>query len=118
MATVKLQLGLTGSGKVNTPSLVTVPVTGSSVTLLDGRYRYSSALVQNVGSNNICIRVDGTATSAVYHIKLSPLSQAEINDASYVNVTACGDGAVTSTAVIFSVQVNDSGHTAGTAYGA
>jgi hypothetical protein len=117
MATVKLQLGLTGSGTVNTPSLVTVPVTGSSVTLLDGRYRYSSALVQNVGSNNICIRVDGTATSAVYHIKLSPLSQAEINDASYVNVTACGDGAVTSTAVIFSVQVNDSQHTTPTAYG-
>ena len=46
MATVKLQLGLTENGAVNTPSLVTVPVTGSSVTLLDGRYRYSSALVQ------------------------------------------------------------------------
>ena len=117
MATVKLQLGLTENGTVNTPALVTVPVTGSSVTLLSGRYRYGSALVQNVGSNNICIRVGGTATSAVYHIKLSPLSQAEINDASYVDVTACGDGAVTSTAVIFSVQVNDSAHTAGTAYG-
>ena len=118
MATVKLQLGLTEGGAVNTPSLVTVPVTGSSVTLLDGRYRYSSALVQNVGSNNICIRVGGTATSSVYHIKLSPMSQAQINDASYVDVTACGDGAVTSTAVVFSVQVNDSAHTAGTAYGA
>ena len=117
MATVKLPLGLTEGGTVNTPSLVTVPVTGSSVTLLNGRYRYSTALVQNVGSNNICILVGGTATSSVYHVKLSPLSQAEINDASYVDVTACGDGAVTSTAVVFSVQVNDSGHTSGTSYG-
>ena len=118
MSTVKLSLGLTEGGTVNTPSILAVPVTTESVKLLDGRYRYSSALVQNVGSNNICILVDGTATSSVYHIKLSPMSQAEINDASYVDVTACGDGAVTSTAVVFSVQVNDSAHTAGTAYGA
>ena len=117
MATVKLPLGLAENGTVNTPSILTVPVTTSSVKLLDGRYRYSTALVQNVGSNNICILVGGTATSSVYHVKLSPLSQAEINDASYVDVTACGDGAVTSTAVVFSVQVNDSSHTPGTAYG-
>ena len=117
MATVKLPLGLAESGTVNTPAILTVPVTTSSVKLLDGRYRYSTALVQNVGSNNICILVGGTATSSVYHVKLSPLSQAEINDASYVDVTACGDGAVTSTAVVFSVQVNDSSHTPGTAYG-
>ena len=108
MATVKLPLGLAENGTVNTPSLVTVPVTGSSVTLLDGRYGYCTALVQNVGSNNICIRVGGTATSSVYHIKLSPMSQAEINDASYSDVTACGDGAVTSTVVLFTVQTNDS----------
>ena len=65
MATVKLQLGLTENGTVNTPAILTVPVTTSSVKLLDGRYRYGSALVQNVGSNNICIRVGGTATSSV-----------------------------------------------------
>jgi len=117
MATVKLPLGLAENGTVNTPSILTVPVTTESVKLLDGRYRYSTALVQNVGSNNICILVGGTATSAVYHVKLSPMSQAEINDASYVDVTACGDGAVTSTAVVFSVQVNDSSLTPGTAYG-
>ena len=118
MATVKLQLGLTEGGTVNTPSILTVPVTTDSVKLLDGRYRYGSALVQNVGSNNICIRVGGTATSAVYHVKLSPLSQAEINDASYVNVTACTAASTSDgSAVVFSVQVNDSAHTPGTAYG-
>ena len=117
MSTVKLPLGLTENGTVNTPSVLTVPATGSSVTLLDGRYRYSAALVQNVGSNNICIRVGGTATSSVYHIKLSPMSQAEINDAAYVDVTACGDGAVTSSAVVFIVQVNDSVSQGATSYG-
>ena len=118
MATVKLQLGLTENGTVNTPAILTVPQDSGSVTLLDGRYRYSSALVQNVGSEDMYIRVGGTATTSVYHVRLSPMSQAEINDAAYVDVTACGDGAVTSTAVVFSVQVNDSAHTAGTAYGA
>ena len=118
MATVKLPLGLTEGGTVNTPAILTVPQDSGSVTLLDGRYRYSSALVQNVGSNDIYIRVAGTVTDDIYHVKLSPLSQAEINDASYVNVTACtaastSDGA----AVVFSVQVNDSAHTPGTAYG-
>tara|TARA_R110000824_G_scaffold309809_1_gene497130 strand:+ start:554 stop:910 length:357 start_codon:yes stop_codon:yes gene_type:complete len=117
MATVKLPLGLTENGTVNTPSLVTVPATGSSVTLLDGRYKYDTALVQNVGSNNICILVGGTATSSVYHIKLSPLSQADLSDASYVNVTACGDGAVTSTVVLFTIQTGDSVVTPATSYG-
>ena len=117
MATVKLQLGLTEGGAVNTPSLVTVPVTGSSVTLLDGRYRYGSALVQNVGSNNVCIRVDGTATSSVYHIKLSPMSQADVGDVQFTDVTACtAAGTATTTAVVFSVQIDDSVHTPGTAY--
>ena len=117
MATVKLPLGLAENGTVNTPSLVTVPVTGSSVTLLDGRYRYSTALVQNVGSNNICIRVGGTATSSVYHIKLSPMSQAEINDCPYAAVTACAPSGKSTSAVVFSVQTNDSVVTPATSYG-
>jgi len=107
MSTVKLSLGLTENGTVNTPSILTVPATGSSVTLLDGRYKYGSALVQNVGSNNICIRVDGTPTNTVYHIKLSPLSQAEINDVAYVDVKACGDAGASS-AVVFNIQTGDS----------
>ena len=121
MATVKLPLGLAENGTINTPSILTIYTSGNAGVaanpILDGRYRYSSALVQNVGSEDMYIRVGGTATTSVYHVRLSPLSQAEINDASYVDVTACGDGAVTSTAVVFSVQVNDSGHTSGTSYG-
>jgi hypothetical protein len=116
MATLSLRHGLTTNGTFNTPSILTVPATGSSVTLLDGRYKYGAALVQNVGSNNICIRVGGTATNSVYHIKLSPMSQADIGDVDFETVTACGDGAVTSSAVVFSVQTDDSSHTPGTAY--
>ena len=122
MATVKLPLGLAENGTINTPSILTIYTSGNAGVaanpILDGRYRYSTALVQNVGSEDMYIRVGGTASTSVYHVRLSPMSQAEINGASYVDVTACGDGAVTSTAVVFSVQVNDSAHTAGTAYGA
>ena len=117
MASLSLRHGRTTNGKVNTPSILTVPVTGSTpVTLLDARYKYGAALVQNVGSNNICILVGGAATSSVYHIKLSPMSQADIGDVDFEKVTACGDGAVTSTAVVFSVQTDDVAHTPGTAY--
>ncbi len=121
MATVKLQLGLTEGGTVNTPSILTIYTSGNAGVaanpILDGRYRYSSALVQNVGSEDMYIRVGGTATTSVYHVRLSPMSQAEINGASYVDVTACIVGTSAASAVVFSVQVNDSAHTAGTAYG-
>ena len=117
MSTVKLPLGLTENGTVNTPSVLTVPATGSSVTLLDGRYRYSAALVQNVGSNNICIRVGGTATSSVYHIKLSPMSQADLSDAKYTTVTACTSNASNGSAVLYTVQTNDSVSQGATSYG-
>ena len=117
MATVKLQLGLTEGGTVNTPSILTVPVTTESVKLLDGRYRYGSALVQNVGSNNICIRVGGTATSAVYHVKLSPMSQVDLSDAKYEFVTACTDDSSNGSAVLFTVQTNDSVVAPATSYG-
>tara|TARA_E500000305_G_C3968101_1_gene210566 strand:- start:128 stop:478 length:351 start_codon:yes stop_codon:yes gene_type:complete len=116
MSTVKLSLGLTENGTVNTPQIIPIPATGSSATLLHSRYRYGTALVQNVGVNDICIRVDGVPTDAVYHIILSPRSQAEINDAAYVDVKACGYGAVTSSAVVFSVQTNDSVVTPATSY--
>ena len=57
MATVKLPLGLAENGTVNDPSVLTVPATGSSVSLLSNRYRYSVALVQNVGSENMYILI-------------------------------------------------------------
>ena len=121
MATVKLPLGLAENGTINTPSILTIYTSGNAGvaanTILDGRYRYSTALVQNVGSEDMYIRVGGTATTSVYHTRLSPMSQAEINDASYVDVTACIAGTSAASAVVFSVQVNDSSHTPGTAYG-
>jgi len=117
MATLSLRHGLTTNGTVNTPSILTVPATGSSVTLLDGRYKYGAALVQNVGSENMYLRVDGVATDDVYHIKLSPMSQADIGDVDFTDVTACtAAGTATTTAVVFSVQTDDSSHTPGTAY--
>ena len=122
MATVKLPLGLAENGTVNDPSVLNVPATGGSVELLSSRYRYSIALVQNVGSENMYILINdgqtgGDATDANYHLILSPMSQAEINDASYSDVTACGDGAVTSTVVLFTVQTNDSQSQGATSYG-
>ena len=122
MATVKLPLGLAENGTVNDPSVLTVPATGSSVALLSNRYRYSIALVQNVGSENMYILVNdgqtgGDATDANYHLILSPMSQAEINGCPYTAVTACAPVGKSTSAVVFSVQTNDSAHTPGTAYG-
>ena len=128
MATVKLPLGLTENGTVNTPSLVTVPatgVTGGSSTclttgapILSSRYGYSVALIQNVGSNNILLAVGGTtASTTAYHIKLSPMSQADLSDAKYTYVTACTDDSSNGSAVLFTVQTNDSVVAAATSYG-
>ena len=120
MATLSLRAGRVTNGTVNTPSLVTVPLDaggGENVKLLDGRYQYATALVQNVGSENMYIRVDGVATDDVYHIKLSPMSQADIGDVQFTDVTACtAAGTAATTAVVFSVQIGDSNHTPGTAY--
>ena len=63
------------------------------------------------------LRVNGNLDHVYKNIKLSPMSQAEINDASYSDVTACGDGAVTSTVVLFTVQTNDSQSQGATSYG-
>ena len=63
------------------------------------------------------IRKGGTATTSVYHVRLSPMSQAEINDASYVDVTACIVGTSAASAVVFSVQTNDSQSQGATSYG-
>tara|TARA_Y100001963_G_C6700576_1_gene409267 strand:- start:33 stop:395 length:363 start_codon:yes stop_codon:yes gene_type:complete len=120
MATLSLRAGRVTNGAVNTPSLVTVPLdAGGSehVKLLDGRYQYTTALVQNVGAENMYIRVGGVATDDVYHIKLSPMSQADVGDVQFTDVTACtAAGTATTTAVVFSVQIDDSVHTPGTAY--
>ena len=126
MATVKLPLGLSDNGTVNTPAEVTINATGSGVTLFTNRYKYSSLLIQNVGSENMYIRIDGkaptgdtivAATSTVYHLLLSPMSQADLGDASYVNVTACAPSGKSTKAVIFSVQTNDSQSQGATSYG-
>ena len=127
MATVKLSLGLTENGTVNTPAVTAISqsgVTGGSSTclttgapLLSSRYRYSVALVQNVGSNNILLTVGGTtASTTTYHVKVSPMSQVDLSDAKYEYVTACTDNASNGSAVLFTVQTNDSSHTPGTAY--
>ena len=120
MATLSLRHGLTTNGTVNTPSIITVPLDAGGnehVKLLDGRYKYGAALVQNVGSENMYLRVDGVATDDVYHIKLSPMSQADIGDVDFTDVTACtAAGTATTTTVVFSVQTDDSSHTPGTAY--
>ena len=116
MALQSIKLGRLTNGTVNTPSELSVPSTGSSVTLLDGRYSYGSALVQNVGSSDILIRVDGTATSSAYHALITPNSQADIGEVSYVNVTACCASGQTSKAVVFSVQINDSVSQGATSY--
>ena len=122
MSTVKLSLGLTENGTVNDPSVLNVPATGGSVELLSSRYRYSVALVQNVGSENMYILINngqtgGDATDANYHLILSPMSQAEINDCPYAAVTACAPSGKSTSAVVFSVQTNDSVVTPATSYG-
>ena len=120
MATLSLRHGRTTNGNVNIPAILTVPLDaggGQNIKLIDGRYQYASAMVQNVGSENMYIRVGGVATDDVYHIKLSPMSQADVGDIQFTDVTACtaaGTGATT--AVVFSIQVDDSSHTPGTAY--
>tara|TARA_R110000764_G_scaffold42357_1_gene95376 strand:- start:51 stop:413 length:363 start_codon:yes stop_codon:yes gene_type:complete len=120
MASLSLRHGRTTNGNVNTPAILTVPLDaggGQNVKLIDGRYQYASALVQNVGSENMYIRVGGVATDDVYHIKLSPMSQADVGDIQFTDVTACtAAGTATTTAVVFSIQVDDSSHTPGTAY--
>lgn len=116
MATTRFLLGRAANGTVNTPSEVSVPATGSSVTLLDGRYRYGSALVQNVGTTDMYVRVDGTATSSVYHLKLLSGAQADFTDTQGVNVTACAASGQTATAVVFSVQTGDSVSQGATSY--
>ena len=123
MATVKLPLGLAENGTVNDPSVLTVPATGGTpVELLSSRYSYSVALVQNVGSENMYILVNdgqtgGDATDANYHLILSPMSQAEINDCPYAAVTACAPSGKTTSAVVFSIQTNDSQSQGATSYG-
>jgi hypothetical protein len=127
MATVKLPLGLAENGTVNTPAVTAINqsgASGGSVTnlltgapLLSSRYRYSVALVQNVGSNNILLSVAANATTTTYHVKVSPMSQVDLSDANYESVTACTDDSSNGSAVLFTVQANDSSHTPGTAYG-
>ena len=125
---VRLPLGLLENGTVNTPAVTAISqsgVTGGSSTclatgapILSNRYGYSVALVQNVGSNNILLTVGGTtASTTTYHVKVSPMSQVDMSDARYEFVTACTDDSSNGSAVLFTVQVNDSGHTSGTAYG-
>ena len=125
---VRLPLGLLENGTVNTPAVTAISqsgVTGGSSTclttgapILSNRYGYSVALVQNVGSNNILLTVGGTtASTTAYHVKLSPMSQADLSDAKYESVTACTDDSSNGSAVLFTVQTNDSSHTPGTAYG-
>lgn len=116
MATIKLPLGLLANGTVNTPSELSIG-NSSATTLLNSRYSYGAALVQNVGASDVYIRIGGTATSAVYHVKLTPNSQADVSDASYVDVTAICKGSDTSKVVVYSVQVNDSVSQGATAYG-
>tara|TARA_R100001082_G_scaffold93853_1_gene60674 strand:- start:326 stop:709 length:384 start_codon:yes stop_codon:yes gene_type:complete len=126
MSTVKLPLGLSDNGIVNTPSEVTVNATGSGVTLITDRYKYSTALIQNVGSEDMYIRIDGKAptgdtvvpaTSTVYHTILTPMSQADLGEVSYANVTACAPSGKTTKAVLFTVQINDSVSQGATSYG-
>jgi|TARA_R110000765_G_scaffold138546_3_gene238503 hypothetical protein len=125
---VRLPLGLLENGTVNTPAVTAISqsgVTGGSSTclttgapILSNRYGYSVALVQNVGSNNILLTVGGTtASTTAYHVKLSPMSQVDMSDAKYEYVTACTDDSSNGSAVLFTVQTNDSSHTPGTAYG-
>ena len=128
MATVKLPLGLTENGTINTPAVTAISqsgVTGGSSTclttgapILSSRYGYSVALIQNVGSNNILLAVGGTtASTTAYHIKLSPMSQADLSDANYTYVTACTDDSSNGSAVLFTVQTNDSQSQGATSYG-
>ena len=123
---VRLPLGLIENGTVNTPAVTAISqsgATGGSSTclttgapILSNRYGYSVALVQNVGSNNILLTVGGTtASTTTYHVKLSPMSQVDMSDAKYEYVTACTDDSSNGSAVLFTVQTNDSSHTPGTA---
>ena len=124
---VRLPLGLLENGTVNTPAVTAISqsgVTGGSSTclttgapILSNRYGYSVALVQNVGSNNILTVGGTTASTTAYHVKVSPMSQVDMSDAKYEYVTACTDDSSNGSAVLFTVQTNDSSHTPGTAYG-
>lgn len=126
MSTVKLSLGLTENGTVNTPAVTAINQSGAaggSVTnlltgapLLSSRYGYSVALLQNVGSNNILLSVGANATTTTYHVKVSPMSQVDLSDVKYESVTACTDNASNGSAVLFTVQTNDSVVQAATSY--
>ena len=125
---VRLPLGLLENGTVNTPAVTAISqsgVTGGSSTclttgapLLSNRYGYSVALIQNVGSNNILLTVGGTtACTTTYHVKVSPMTQVDLSDARYEFVTACTDDSSDGSAVLFTVQTNDSQSQGATSYG-
>ena len=125
---VRLPLGLIENGTVNTPAVTAISqsgVTGGSSTclttgapILSNRYGYSVALIQNVGSNNILLTVGGTtASTTAYHVKVSPMSQVDMSDAKYEFVTACTDDSSNGSAVLFTVQTNDSVVAPATSYG-
>ena len=125
---VRLPLGLLENGAVNTPAITAISqsgVTGGSSTclatgapLLSNRYGYSVALIQNVGSNNILLTVGGTtASTTTYHVKVSPMTQVDLSDARYEFVTACTDDSSNGSAVLFTVQTNDSQSQGATSYG-
>ena len=125
---VRLPLGLIENGTVNTPAVTAISqsgATGGSSTclttgppILSNRYGDSVALVQNVGSNNILLTVGGTtASTTTYHVKLSPMSQVDMSDAKYEYVTACTDDSSNGSAVLVTVQTNDSQSQGATSYG-
>jgi len=127
MSTIKLPRGLTEHGTINPPAVTTINQSGttggtstclaSGAPLLKKRYRYGSALIQNVGSNNILLCVGGeTASTSGYHLKLSPMSQADFSDVAYVDVTACTDDSSNGSAVLFTVIANDSVSQGATSY--
>ena len=126
MSLLKLSTGLNSSGTVNTPAITTINQSGASgsVTnlttgspILSNRYRYDVALIQNVGSNDILLSVDNNATTTSYHLKLSPMSQADLSDAKYTTVTACTSNSSNGSAVLYTVQTNDSVRQGATSYG-
>lgn len=82
MATIKAPLSNPKDVTYNTPSQVDIDTTSKSDLQLGWTpsANYAQALLQNAGSTNLFLRYDGTASTTVYHTKLTPGTQVDLTD--------------------------------------
>ena len=82
MATIKAPLSNLKDVTYNTPSQVDIDTASKSDLQLGWTpsAQYAQALLQNTGSTNLFLRYDGTASTTVYHTKLTPGTQVDLTD--------------------------------------